>query len=254
MHDDLPTENQRELQLLQEKANRADQLQDLLLKLDRKAQWLRGATIALSIIVLIGGLAAFRANHYNIVLALNGITETHRLGEDVVVTFDDRWFGNNNAMRSILWQEGDEMGNFVSLRQNSLGFWFIASEYGGVWRTASGGGLVTWPVPLWQLNHFDDPRYGRHRHNWATITIHQRHLGTTTSISPSWDFGRVAYYHNTNAIALIELDHSLLPDGITADIRQWGSFYVIQLDIAIRDFWQPEITPLIEDLVRDFVE
>ncbi|MCL2375770.1 MAG: hypothetical protein FWC76_00100 [Defluviitaleaceae bacterium] len=218
--------NERDLQRLKDEAERADIRQIAVSKLDRQVRWLKRAAIALSIMVLIGGPAMFRANHYNLVLSLNGITETFRLGEDGTVTYVGHLLGNQNTTRLIFSQQGNEMGEFVHLRRNSWGFWSVSGRTN--WQVDSGG-ILTTEVNFAAPNYFDE--------QWADV--------------PTWT--SIAYYHNTNAIALIEIDHSLLPTHVTASLRQWGNHYILQLD-NIGSFLVPEIEQMINDIVKDFVE
>ncbi|MCL2375771.1 MAG: hypothetical protein FWC76_00105 [Defluviitaleaceae bacterium] len=214
-HDDLTIEN------------KAGHLQTLVLKLDRQARWLKRALIAVSIIVLLGGWYMFRTNHYYIALAINGLTETHRFGDDGTVNFGGRFLGEGNTVRFIFSQRGDDMGEFARLRQNSWGWWSVDPILN--WRIDSGGILVTERIFI-SPNYFEDEWVARFN---------------------SWSWA--AYYHNVNATALIELDHSLLPDYVTATLYQKGRSYVIQLDnIAIFQYY--EIEEMINNLVRDFIE
>ena len=200
---------------LQEKTEQARELHAKSWKFERKSRILIMVIIFLSIVIVI----LLPANHYRIALVLSGHVETQLLRE-----FDDAFFGVYHPMRLILSQPSNELGEFIMMRRTNLGFW--AAEEAGV--TLESGGILVFTGGTWR-NYLHD--------GW------QGFGGGSSSF----------YYHNINAIALIELDYAVIPHGATATVRQWGGSYLLHLDNT-DNIPSRKIEILITALLRDFTE
>ena len=224
-NDDAQKEIRKITSQLQFQTDLAKEYHAEMWKFRSRSRILAAVIALLGIIILV----LYPANNYSIALVLNGHVETHRLGVDSVITYQGELFGRDNISRQILSQSGDDLGEFVNMRRNSLGFW----SSGGVGHITlpSGGILTTNFYWIWG-NYFDD-RQVQGRHSLSS-----------------------AYYHNINATALIELDHDLLPPYVTATIWQRGNSYLLQLHNVNRGSLEEleEIISLILDLLNDFTD
>ena len=199
-------------------------LQAWVLKYDRKVRILTRIVIVQGIALLIAAFVIFNtmyalnyANRYTEFLARNGWVETFRLGEDITVSMG----GEDYIWRVIFSQPCDGVGEFVILLQDSRGAWDGGRMFARY--TESGGILVEnlssvppFPFEAW-------PR-----------TVH------------------AAYYHNNNAIAFIQIDHSLMPPGMYVTLRQWDSNYILQFYNVSSMFG--ELEQIIYDLISNFIE
>ena len=205
-----------------------DDLQAWVMKYYRKARILKWVAIVqgvvLCVIAVLGVMYANNDdNRYARFLSRNDLREFMRLGQDGRAFS----YGEAYTVRFIFSWFPESGGEFAELWRSSSGVWsrremFISTTY------SESGGIIVWNTfGLPSPNFYDWPQ-------WISWSV---------------------YYHNSNANALIEIDHALLPPGVDVTLRQWGSHYILQFEKMLWSMalWD-DLEQIIHSLVRDFIE